>query len=98
MGSRLTACTQLFLLPPSLDYSTGFGGKYGVQKDSQDSSAVGWDHQEHLAKHDSQKGKYDNPRDMDVVRAPGPVVGMEVVSAPDRSLSVHQTTRCQCTR
>lgn len=38
------------------DYSSGFGGKYGVQADRQDKSAVGWDHIEQLQKHDSQKG------------------------------------------
>jgi len=38
------------------DYSTGFGGKYGVQKDRVDKSAVGYDHQEKAAKHESQKG------------------------------------------
>ena len=39
-----------------LDYSTGFGGKYGVEHDKQDDSALGWDHQEKLAQHESQKG------------------------------------------
>jgi len=39
-----------------VDYSKGFGGKYGVQTDRVDQSAVGWDHQERLAQHDSQKG------------------------------------------
>ena len=38
------------------DYKAGFGGKYGVQNDRQDKSAVGWDHQEALQKHESQKG------------------------------------------
>ena len=38
------------------DYSSGFGGKYGVQVDRQDKSAVGWDHVEKLEKHESQKG------------------------------------------
>lgn len=37
------------------DYATGFGGKFGVQKDHQDKSAVGWDHVEKTAKHESQK-------------------------------------------
>lgn len=36
---------------------TGFGGKFGVQKDRQDKSAVGWDHIEKVEKHESQKGK-----------------------------------------
>lgn len=39
------------------DYSSGFGGKFGVQKDRQDKSAVGWDHLEKTEKHESQKGK-----------------------------------------
>ena len=40
------------------DYKTGFGGQYGVQNDRQDKSAVGWDHQEKLQKHESQKGEW----------------------------------------
>ena len=39
------------------DYSKGFGGKYGVQKDRQDKSAAGWDHVEKVDKHESQKGR-----------------------------------------
>ncbi|KOB68717.1 putative cortactin, partial [Operophtera brumata] len=38
------------------DYSSGFGGKYGVQTDSQDAAALGWDQLQHTAPHDSQKG------------------------------------------
>ena len=38
------------------DYKAGFGGKYGIQNDRQDKSAVGWDHQEAVQKHESQKG------------------------------------------
>ncbi len=38
------------------DHSSGFGGKFGVQKDRVDKSAVGWDHHEKLAQHESQKG------------------------------------------
>lgn len=38
------------------DYSKGFGGKFGVQKDRQDKSAAGWDHIEKVDKHESQKG------------------------------------------
>lgn len=41
-----------------LDHSSGFGGKYGVQKDRVDQSAVGYDHQEKLAAHASQKGSW----------------------------------------
>ena len=38
-------------------YSQGYGGKFGVMEDRQDKSAVGWDHAEKAAKHESQKGK-----------------------------------------
>jgi hypothetical protein len=38
------------------DHSTGFGGKFGVQKDRVDKSAVGWEHHEKVEKHESQKG------------------------------------------
>ena len=38
------------------DHSKGFGGKYGVQEDRVDKSAVGWDHKENVEKHESQKG------------------------------------------
>lgn len=37
------------------DHSSGFGGKFGVQSDRQDSSALGYDHQEKVEKHASQK-------------------------------------------
>eukprot|EP00064_Thunnus_orientalis_P024184 superscaffoldBa00010030_g24463 len=36
-------------------YVKGFGGKFGVQTDRQDKSALGWDHQEKLQLHESQK-------------------------------------------
>lgn len=36
------------------DYSKGFGGKFGVQEDRKDKSAVGWDHIEAPQKHASQ--------------------------------------------
>lgn len=42
----------LFLF--NLDYSVGFGGKFGVQTDRQDKCAVGWDHHEAPQKHESQ--------------------------------------------
>jgi len=38
------------------DYARGFGGKYGIQTDRQDQSAVGWDYVEKSEKHGSQKG------------------------------------------
>ena len=40
------------------DYTSGFGGKFGVQNDRVDKSAMGWDHIEKVEKHDSQKGTY----------------------------------------
>lgn len=36
------------------DYAIGFGGKYGVQRDRQDASALGWDHVEKAPAHASQ--------------------------------------------
>ena len=41
-----------------VDYSTGFGGKFGVQKDRVDKSAMGYAYREELSKHESQKGFY----------------------------------------
>lgn len=38
------------------DYKAGFGGSFGVQKDRQDKSAVGWDYHEKLQRHESQQG------------------------------------------
>ena len=45
-----------FLFSALADHSKGFGGKYGVQDDRVDKSAVGWDHKEEVSKHESQKG------------------------------------------
>ncbi|XP_069737402.1 src substrate cortactin-like [Phaenicophaeus curvirostris] len=57
-GSRLT------------DYSKGFGGRYGMEKDKVDKAAVGFDCQSQAEKHDSQKdysvgfgGKFGVQRD-----------------------------------
>lgn len=44
--------------PVLLDYSAGFGGKFGVQKDRVDKSSVGWDYHEKVEKHESQKGNF----------------------------------------
>ena len=41
--------------PKQIDYKSGFGGKFGVQNDRVDKSALGWDHVEKVEKHDSQK-------------------------------------------
>ncbi len=51
---------QLFQVPLRFsltDYAVGFGGKYGVQSDRVDKSAVGWEHVEKVDKHESQKGE-----------------------------------------
>ena len=45
-----------FICSVPLDYKTGFGGSFGVQKDRVDKSAVGWEHHEKVDKHESQKG------------------------------------------
>lgn len=44
---------DLYFIFPT-DYSQGFGGKFGVQKDRQDKTAAGWDHIEKVEKHESQ--------------------------------------------
>lgn len=44
-----------FVIFLSVDYATGFGGKFGVQKDRVDRNAVGWDYVEKTEKHESQK-------------------------------------------
>lgn len=46
----------MFWIPVAEDYSVGFGGKFGVQRDRQDKSALGWDHQEEMQPHASQTG------------------------------------------
>lgn len=44
-------------IPVAEDYSVGFGGKFGVQRDRQDKSAFGWDHQEEVQPHAFQTGR-----------------------------------------
>lgn len=41
--------------PSQRDYSDGFGGKFGVQHDRRDQSALDYDHLEKLSKHTSQE-------------------------------------------
>lgn len=55
----IQSCFISFLLCFTLnaDYSSGFGGKYGVQADRVDKSAVGFDYQGKTEKHESQKGE-----------------------------------------
>ena len=53
--SEMVRILTIIFLTFCLDYSAGFGGKYGVQKDRVDQSAVGYEHQEKLSQHSSQK-------------------------------------------
>lgn len=55
----LRTSSYLFVSLPLFlpDYSKGFGGKFGVQKDRQDSSAVGWEYEGKVQKHESQTGR-----------------------------------------
>lgn len=46
--------TKFYIIFCALDYAVGFGGKFGVQSDRQDKSAVGWDSVETVEKHQSQ--------------------------------------------
>lgn len=46
------------LLLPSADYAKGFGGKFGVETDKVDKSAVGFEYQGKTERHESQKGLY----------------------------------------
>ena len=39
-----------------VDFNKGFGGKFGVESDKQDKSAVGYDYHSKLSSHASQKG------------------------------------------
>lgn len=41
-----------------LDFSKGFGGKFGTDQNAQDKSAVGFAHREVVEKHPSQKGDF----------------------------------------
>lgn len=41
-----------------LDYSKGFGGKYGVEKEKVDKAALGYDYKGETEKHQSQKGEF----------------------------------------
>lgn len=53
----LTLCFPLRpLLRMSADYAKGFGGKFGVETDKVDKSAVGFEYQGKTERHESQKG------------------------------------------
>lgn len=40
------------------DYSKGFGGKYGVEREKVDKVALGYDYKGQTEKHQSQKGEF----------------------------------------
>lgn len=39
------------------DYSKGFGGKFGVEREKVDKAALGYDYKSKTEKHQSQKGE-----------------------------------------
>lgn len=43
--------------PLTTDYSRGFGGRYGVEKDKRDKAALGYDYKGETEKHESQRGE-----------------------------------------
>ena len=55
LSSLVSSLLHFVTLSP--DYKTGFGGKFGVQSDRVDKSALGWEHHEKVDKHESQKGR-----------------------------------------
>ena len=46
----------------SPDYAKGFGGKYGVETEKVDKSALGYDYKGETEKHQSQKGEFESQR------------------------------------
>lgn len=48
---------------PSADYAKGFGGKFGVETDKVDKSAVGFEYQGKTERHESQKGWYHHTQE-----------------------------------
>lgn len=45
--------------PSTIDYSHGFGGRYGIEKDKRDKAAMGYDYKGETEKHESQRGKLE---------------------------------------
>ena len=54
MVSLLALVPLLYLMFP--DYAKGFGGKFGVETDKVDKSAVGVEYEGKTERHESQKG------------------------------------------
>uniref|UniRef100_A0A3Q2ZQ47 Cortactin n=1 Tax=Kryptolebias marmoratus TaxID=37003 RepID=A0A3Q2ZQ47_KRYMA len=55
VAMRASALWALSILSSASYYKRGFGGQYGVQVERQDQCALGYEHKESLAKHESQK-------------------------------------------
>lgn len=55
---RKTSARRVNLLFVFTDYSKGFGGKYGVEKEKVDKVALGYDYKGQTDKHQSQKGEF----------------------------------------
>mgnify|MGYP002507545237 CR=1 FL=1 len=47
----------LISAPSTIDYSRGFGGRYGIEKDKRDKAALGYDYKGETEKHESQRGE-----------------------------------------
>lgn len=43
--------------PSTVDYSRGFGGRYGIEEDKRDKAALGYDYKGETEKHESQRGE-----------------------------------------
>lgn len=78
-----------FLLPLRAlpDYTKGFGGKFGVETDKVDKSAVGFEYQGKTEKHESQKGGYLRTESIFVVYFCGRIF-MSVRTEPMNSPSI----------
>lgn len=51
-------CNKAYCDSVVTDYSKGFGGKYGVEKEKVDKAALGYDYKSQTEKHQSQKGEF----------------------------------------
>lgn len=62
MSILFNFCVCLFFASsygcPCLDYSKGFGGKFGVETEKVDKAALGYDYKAQTEKHQSQKGAH----------------------------------------
>ncbi|XP_030882463.1 hematopoietic lineage cell-specific protein [Leptonychotes weddellii] len=75
----------LMTTPSTTDYSHGFGGRYGIEKDKRDKAALGYDYKGETEKHESQRdyakgfgGQYGIQKD----RVDKSAVGFNEMEAP----------------